>query len=291
MFEAEQKFRLAHPEAFLKTVSELGLCWQKKVVEVDTYFQHPSRDFVKTDEALRVRRHLTFLRARAGATPDEISDVNPAAVPDEISDAPARVEAECLMTFKGPKLDRETKIRKELELPLGVKSELVPSLFPGVSLRPSVIRFCGAQGRAGASASVGSDVSVESDASVNSDASSGSDVSVGPNSPQALWELLERLPELSVCAQWSEMLTLLGFRAVRNVCKVRSKAYWNWDGARVEFSFDQVSPIGSFAELEFLAEDESAIPLAKKRLLSLSEFLCLTDVEPRSYLALIMNEE
>lgn len=48
----------------------------------DAYYQHPSRDFAKTDEALRVSRRGT------------------------------RVE----VTYKGPKLDRTTKARREITL-------------------------------------------------------------------------------------------------------------------------------------------------------------------------------
>lgn len=49
--------------------------------QVDEYFNHPSRDFALTDEALRLRR-----------------------------DSKGRI------TYKGPKLDRETKTREEIEM-------------------------------------------------------------------------------------------------------------------------------------------------------------------------------
>ena len=48
-------------------------------VEEDLYFNHPSRDFGKTDEALRLRR----------------------------------VNNNCKITYKGPKLSKETKARIE----------------------------------------------------------------------------------------------------------------------------------------------------------------------------------
>jgi adenylate cyclase class 2 len=54
------------------------------VEQVDRYFAHPSRDFAKTDEALRLRR-----------------------VGDEVA-----------ITWKGPRIDSATKTRREIELPL-----------------------------------------------------------------------------------------------------------------------------------------------------------------------------
>jgi len=235
MFEVEQKFRLPDPAAFLKRVAEIGLSWTKKVAEIDTYFQHPSRDFVQTDEALRIRRHLTFFFG-------DLEKTHPECRSEEVPD---RVEAEQYITFKGPRLDRQTKIRKELELPLAVRTPLDPARFADLfSL-----------------------------------------------SAETLWEQLEALEALSVSRQWMEMLTLLGFRSVRDVRKVRSKAYWEWEGARVEFSFDEVAPIGTFAELEFIAENDSELASVRERLLRLSEFLGLTEVEPRSYLALVAGSE
>ena len=113
MFEVEQKFRLPDPAAFLKRVAEIGLSWKKKVVEADTYFQHPCRDFVQTDEALRVRRHLTFFFGDSENT--------------QLECCPERAEAEQLITFKGPRLDRQAKIRKEIELPLAASLSLDPA--------------------------------------------------------------------------------------------------------------------------------------------------------------------
>lgn len=81
-YEVELKFRAddaADPEA---RISELGGEFVKTVEQRDTYFTHPVRDFSRTDEAFRVR---------------------------------SEGEHNCL-TYKGPKLDRETKTRQELEV-------------------------------------------------------------------------------------------------------------------------------------------------------------------------------
>src|SRR5205085_570940 len=56
----------------------------------DQYFNHPARDFGRTDEALRLRR---------------VGDQN-------------------FITYKGPKIDAATKTRRELELPLPSGSDV-----------------------------------------------------------------------------------------------------------------------------------------------------------------------
>lgn len=235
MFEVEQKFRISSPETFLASVSALNISWRKKVVEIDTYFQHPARNFIETDEALRVRRHLTFSGEQT----------------------PQCAETEWLVTYKGPRLDRVTKTRKELELPLFERTSLDAACFQEVSMEPE-LNFRTEQAF---------------------------------ETAEPLWALLGTLPEAARGAQWMEMLNVLGFQAVRNVCKVRSKAYWEWEGAKVEFSYDLVKPLGIFAELEFLAETEADIPAERERLLKLADFLHLHEVEPRSYLALVIEAE
>ncbi len=256
MFEIEQKFRLTSPEEFLETLSFMGIRWKKKVVEIDTYFQHPSRDFVQTDEALRIRRHLIFFGEETGTNPE-------------------RVEAESLITFKGPRLDPTAKIRKELELPLTVSAELSPESFSGISIFPAT------------NAEISS-LESPTHSPANRLDSLGSR---GESSARTLWRALDTLKETSVSSQWMELLELLGFTAVHDVRKVRTKAYWEWEGARVEISFDQIATLGAYVELEFIAEDESEIPAAHSRLLTLSGFLHLTDIEPRSYLALAIEAE
>jgi adenylate cyclase class 2 len=82
--EVEQKFRAEHRPELIARLERLGAKFNKPIVQVDQYFAHPSRDFAKTDEALRIRR----------------------------------VGEENFVTYKGPKLDTTTKTRRELELPL-----------------------------------------------------------------------------------------------------------------------------------------------------------------------------
>ncbi len=83
-YEVEMKFPVADREALLKRLASYGLVWREPILQVDRYFNHPARDFGQTDEALRIR---------------SVGDRN-------------------WMTYKGPKIDAETKTRRELEFPL-----------------------------------------------------------------------------------------------------------------------------------------------------------------------------
>lgn len=83
--EVEVKSRLDDARAFERNLVKAGARRIRDVVEQDAYHSHPSREFAKTDEALRIRR--------AGAWSD--------------------------LTYKGPKLDKTSKTREEIVIPLG----------------------------------------------------------------------------------------------------------------------------------------------------------------------------
>ena len=84
-YEVEQKFPVDDMRAVEGRLGELGVEIADERVEVDCYYNHPARDFAETDEALRIRRIGTGNR----------------------------------ITYKGPRIDKTTKTRRELELPLG----------------------------------------------------------------------------------------------------------------------------------------------------------------------------
>lgn len=84
-YEVEQKFPVSDMPALEQALAALGASISDAKEEVDLYYNHPSRDFAKTDEALRVRRK---------------GDKH-------------------FLTYKGPKIDATTKTRQEIELPLG----------------------------------------------------------------------------------------------------------------------------------------------------------------------------
>lgn len=86
MLEIEMKFPVADLAAFRRRLRALPA--RRKaggpLQEADQYFNAPDRDFAQTDEALRLRRIGTANR----------------------------------LTYKGPKRDRQTKTRAEIEVPL-----------------------------------------------------------------------------------------------------------------------------------------------------------------------------
>lgn len=84
MYEVELKYRLADPSDLHERLAAMGFVPLDPITQVDRYYQHPSRNFVETDEALRIRQ----------------------------------TERETRITYKGPKVDTKTKTRREIELPL-----------------------------------------------------------------------------------------------------------------------------------------------------------------------------
>ncbi len=84
MIEVEIKARVSNLSQIEKKIVDLGARFIEKLEEHDVYYQHPCRDFTKTDEALRIR---------------EISK-----------------EKIVLITYKGPKLNKVSKTRREINV-------------------------------------------------------------------------------------------------------------------------------------------------------------------------------
>lgn len=84
MYEVEQKFPVRDADALLAQLTQRGTTLAAPFPQVDRYFTHPARDFKQTDEALRLRQQ----------------------------------GAENRITYKGPRLDRTVKTRREIELDL-----------------------------------------------------------------------------------------------------------------------------------------------------------------------------
>jgi adenylate cyclase class 2 len=80
--EVEMKFPLTDEAGLRSELQTLNVKWHEPEQQVDCYFNHPARDFAKTDEALRLRQ----------------------------------VGGDNVITYKGPKLDAATKTRREIEL-------------------------------------------------------------------------------------------------------------------------------------------------------------------------------
>lgn len=90
--------------------------------------------------------------------------------------------------------------------------------------------------------------------------------------------------------RFAEMLTRLGFREVKRVVKQRTPYALVWENRSLELSFDRVEGLGTFLELEAIA-DESEWDEARDSLLRLAERLGLKNSERRSYLALLLEKE
>ena len=87
--EVEQKYRIERPDELRRLLTHLGASFRPAVRQIDSYFNHPSRDFAQTDEALRIRT----------------------------------IGKRNFVTYKGPKLDSRVKTRRELEQPLADGAE------------------------------------------------------------------------------------------------------------------------------------------------------------------------
>lgn len=83
-YEVEVKYHVESLVAVRERVAANGGRLDQTEQHADRYFNHPSRDFAETDEALRVR-------------------VSPGGV---------------FLTYKGPRIDAATKTRKELQIAL-----------------------------------------------------------------------------------------------------------------------------------------------------------------------------
>lgn len=86
---------------------------------------------------------------------------------------------------------------------------------------------------------------------------------------------------------WTELFEGLGFRRVGEVRKSRRKAAVRRDRWQVEGSLDEVEGLGTFAELELIAEEDQIEP-AKACICSLAKELGLEQSERRSYLELLL---
>lgn len=84
LYEVEQKHRLENLADFEQKLQQREIPLGPVQHQIDSYFNHPSREFAQTDEAFRIR---------------QVGELN-------------------FVTYKGPRVDRVTKTRQELEMPL-----------------------------------------------------------------------------------------------------------------------------------------------------------------------------
>ncbi|MBD3352580.1 MAG: class IV adenylate cyclase [Candidatus Lokiarchaeota archaeon] len=96
MFEVEVKIKLRDRDEFLDKIKDLGGKIEARLQHTDVYYNAPKelRDFAETDEALRIRKNIEF---------QFDGEQNTNKIIKENAD----------ITYKGPKLDSETKSRVE----------------------------------------------------------------------------------------------------------------------------------------------------------------------------------
>ena len=114
--EVEVKFHLRDKDEYEDNLKKLGAKYVVDINHIDTYYKLPEgqRDFSKTDEALRLRRIEEF-DARMVETLDP------------------QISAD--FTYKGPKIDTETKTRKELVSAVGDPDNL-ELILKEIGIRP-----------------------------------------------------------------------------------------------------------------------------------------------------------
>ena len=96
--EVEIKARVEDLKAVEEKLRSMGAKFLREVKEEDEYFNHPCRDFAHTDEALRIRNDGT-------------------------------------LTYKGPKVDRDTKSREEVNVKIGSMGD-ARNLLISLGFRP-----------------------------------------------------------------------------------------------------------------------------------------------------------
>lgn len=105
MIEVEVKAHAPNLDEIEEKIVEIGACRVREEYQEDVYFNAPHRDFAQTDEALRIRK------IKSGNS------------------------EEIFITYKGAKMDKISKTRKEIEV--AVEDPLkVADIFQNLSFRP-----------------------------------------------------------------------------------------------------------------------------------------------------------
>jgi adenylate cyclase class 2 len=89
--------------------------------------------------------------------------------------------------------------------------------------------------------------------------------------------------------QWLEMMQLLGFQPKPEVRKTRRVFALAVSGnPPFTVALDEVASLGTFAEIELIVDDIGMLDEARSRVESLSKLLGLTEIQPRSYLSMLL---
>jgi adenylate cyclase, class 2 len=95
----------------------------------------------------------------------------------------------------------------------------------------------------------------------------------------------------AAAGQLLRLFELLGFRPAATIRKRRTPFQVYREGQSLEVALDRAESLGDFAEIEALAQTEPDLPAAQSAVLALAAELGLTEVEPRSYLRMALEEK
>ncbi|MGE3315786.1 MAG: class IV adenylate cyclase, partial [Planctomycetaceae bacterium] len=87
-----------------------------------------------------------------------------------------------------------------------------------------------------------------------------------------------------------QMLRLLGFEPLRAVEKSRTPYRLDWEGRPIELTVDEVSGVGTYLEIEGMA-DEKDREAVRDAILRLADRLGLANPERKSYLRLLLEKD
>jgi adenylate cyclase class 2 len=90
--------------------------------------------------------------------------------------------------------------------------------------------------------------------------------------------------------RFAEILRMLGFRPVREVCKRRQPYPFTWQNRPFEIALDEVDGLGRFVEIETQA-DEAGRAIAIDAILACASQFQLGKPEKRSYLCLLLEKD
>ncbi len=91
-------------------------------------------------------------------------------------------------------------------------------------------------------------------------------------------------------ADVGQIFDRLGFRPVTTVRKMRRAFHLVVEGRSIEVTLDEVEGIGTFAEVETLADPDD-VTGAQDAVLELARAIGLDEVEPRSYLRMLLERD
>ena len=137
MYEVELKLRADH-DTVRTALDDAGATPDRRVRQVDTYYDAPHREFAETDEALRLREER---RERMGDSdaPDVVDEGDATDAPDVVDEAGVTdAETTTRLTYKGPLVDAESKTRAEHETAVA-DGDTAAGILAGLGFEPAAV--------------------------------------------------------------------------------------------------------------------------------------------------------